>query len=233
MTSNNTEPNAAPTSAAFFVPGIPAPQGSKRAYANRRTGRVQLVEMSKRVKPWRAAVKAAAEAEGVRIRGAVYVYLGFFLPRPRSHYRTGRNAHLLRDHAPRWPTSHAVGDLDKLTRSTLDGLTAGGVLDDDADVVKMFVEKAYAPEGTDPGADVVAVRLTPGDTEAVTGEADRPPNCPTCGRPCRALTNPTEQCAACFDAAWDAQIDAAADRFERFAPYGRPSPTPTDPKEAA
>lgn len=165
MTRPNTEPNAAPTSAAFFVPGVPAPQGSKRAYANRRTGRVQLVEMSKRVKPWRAAVAATAQAEGVRVPGAVYVYLGLFLPRPRSHYRTGQNAHLLRDDAPRWPTSHAVGDLDKLIRSTLDGLTAGGVLDDDADVVKVYAEKFYAPEGTDPGADVVVCALD-GDVRA-------------------------------------------------------------------
>ncbi|WP_312778521.1 hypothetical protein [Corynebacterium variabile] len=38
----------------FHVPGVPAPQGSKNAY--RRGNKVLLVESSKKVKPWRAAV---------------------------------------------------------------------------------------------------------------------------------------------------------------------------------
>ncbi|MGP5083022.1 hypothetical protein ACTXJ8_14785 [Corynebacterium variabile] len=42
----------------FHVPGVPAPQGSKNAY--RRGNKVVLVESSKMVKPWRAAVAQAA-----------------------------------------------------------------------------------------------------------------------------------------------------------------------------
>lgn len=38
----------------FHVPGVPTPQGSKNAY--RRGNKVLLVESSKKVKPWRAAV---------------------------------------------------------------------------------------------------------------------------------------------------------------------------------
>ena len=42
----------------FHVAGFPAPQGSKNAY--RRGNKVVLVESSKKVKPWRAAVAQAA-----------------------------------------------------------------------------------------------------------------------------------------------------------------------------
>ena len=42
----------------FFVPGVPAPQGSKLAVTRGR--KVVLIEMSKRVKPWRQAVATVA-----------------------------------------------------------------------------------------------------------------------------------------------------------------------------
>ena len=42
----------------FHVPSVPAPQGSKNAY--RRGSKVVLMESSKKVKPWRAAVAHAA-----------------------------------------------------------------------------------------------------------------------------------------------------------------------------
>lgn len=41
----------------FHVAGIPAPQGGKSGYI--RGGHVVLVESSKKVKPWRAAVAQA------------------------------------------------------------------------------------------------------------------------------------------------------------------------------
>ena len=150
MTANQ-HMNAAPTSAAFFVSGLPAPQGSKR-----HVGGGVLVESSKKVKPWRQAVAAAASAEGIRITGPVHVFLGFWFVRPQSHYRTGRNAHMLREDAPLRPTSRAHGDLDKLARSTLDGLVAGGLISDDDYVVDLLAQKHY---GAEPGAQVQVVSL--------------------------------------------------------------------------
>lgn len=131
-------PNAKPSSVAFFVPGVPGPQGSKR-----HVGGGRLVESSKKVKPWREAVAAEADAEGVRFYGAVSVGVHFIFNRPRGHYRTGRNAHLLRDDAPTFPVSRAHGDLDKLVRSTLDGLVAGGLLSEDDYVVNLNASKSY------------------------------------------------------------------------------------------
>ena len=144
------------------VHGTPAPQGSKRGYVNRHTGRVAMVESSKAVKPWREAVKYAA-LEALRdspqrvMRGAVEaaepllgpvaVTVTFRLSRPKHHYRTGANAHLLRDGAPTWPATKP--DLDKLLRSTLDGLGEAGCWRDDAQVAEVSVAKVYGQPGAE------------------------------------------------------------------------------------
>lgn len=131
----------------FIVHDLPAPQGSKKGYYNKHIGRVQLVESSAKVKPWREAVKQAA-LDALTEQQPAYprdwpmsVTITFTLPRPKGHYRTGRNAHLLRDSAPIAPASKP--DLDKLVRSTLDALTAAGVYVDDSQVVELHVAKGY------------------------------------------------------------------------------------------
>jgi len=133
----------------FTVHGTPAPQGSKR-----HVGHGIMVESSKKVKPWRQDVKYAArqihDAETPRFTGPVEIIVTFRLARPKGHYRTGRNAHLLRDSAPRYP--HVKPDLDKLLRSTLDGLGESGIWADDAQVVRAVAEKTYAGVAGLPGA---------------------------------------------------------------------------------
>src|SRR5690606_26788393 len=111
------------------VYGIPAPQGSKR-----HVGGGRMIESSKKVGPWREAVKSAVLAvtggAPTTLDGEpVEIAMTFYLPRPKSHYGTGRNAGRVRDSAPTEPTTKP--DLDKLVRSTLDALTDVGVLRDD------------------------------------------------------------------------------------------------------
>jgi len=142
----------------FTVHGSPAPQGSKRAFRNQHTGRVQMTESSKRVAPWRQDVKhAALEVIGeswVLLDGPLAVSMVFTFPRPRSHWRTGRNAHLLRDSAPARPSG--APDLSKLIRATEDALN-GVVWTDDARVVEYVrLGKFYA------GTPVGDVLTTPG-----------------------------------------------------------------------
>lgn len=122
------------------VVGLPAPQGSKR-----HVGRGVLVESSRRVRPWRDAVRAAAVQAALPAfpRGVpVSLAVTFLLPRPASHYGTGRNAAVLRPGAPRWPA--VMPDVDKLLRSTMDALGEAGVWHDDAQVVHVVACKAYA-----------------------------------------------------------------------------------------
>ena len=139
----------------FTVNGTPGAQGSKR-----HVGNGVMVESSKKVKPWRSDVKAAAEAAHLasddwdRATDAVGVQITFRFERPRSHYRTGRNAHLLRDDAPIYVTSRGKGDNDKLQRSTFDALTASGVIADDSLIVAVHSFKVYAASHDAPGADI-------------------------------------------------------------------------------
>lgn len=127
----------------FHVHDTPAPQGSKRAFRNPHTGRISMVESSGKVGTWREAVKAAALSHhaGEPLTGAVAVVIQFTLPRPKGHYRRGRNAHLLRESAPAFPASRP--DLDKLARSSLDALTAAGVFSDDSQVATLVLSKHY------------------------------------------------------------------------------------------
>jgi crossover junction endodeoxyribonuclease RusA len=141
------------------VCGVPAPQGSKKGFAVKKnkqyTGKVAMVESSKKVKPWRQDVKSAAlDARGVTpvMTGDVRVYVTFWFARPRSHYRTGRNSHLLRALAPVRPCGRP--DLDKLVRSTCDGLGEAQVFGDDAQISDIQASKRYATPQQIPGASI-------------------------------------------------------------------------------
>ena len=129
--------------------GRPAPQGSKRSLGNG-----IMIESSKRARPWRNDVKIESREQyrGPVLTGPVSVSITFWLPRPKSHYRTGRFAGQLKPNAPTHSTSCADGDLDKLLRCTLDGLSAkcgGWIIGDDSLVVQLNGEKRYvtATEG--------------------------------------------------------------------------------------
>lgn len=131
----------------ILVHGIPAPQGSKRHVGNGR-----MIESSKAVGPWREAVRAETQREmqgnGIPpYPGPVYVQATFYLPRPKGHYGTGKNAGIVRPSAPRYVSGKP--DLDKLARALLDGLTEGGAWQDDAQVVVLEVEKMYAGHAAD------------------------------------------------------------------------------------
>lgn len=140
------------------VYGVPAPQGSKR-----HVGRGILVESSKKLRPWRDAVRwttadKTREQAWTPARGAAYrLDVTFTMARPASHYRTGKHSDELRPAAPAVPVTNP--DLDKLLRSTLDGLADGGALVNDSQVVEVVVAKTYPgghPDALDaPGAVIV------------------------------------------------------------------------------
>lgn len=143
------------------VTGTPAPQGSKKGFYNQAAGRVQMVESSKKVAPWRqdvvAAVLNAIAEDGTWVvpAGPVTVELCFFLTRPRYHFRTGKNANLLREDAPVHVDKKP--DIDKLARATLDALTTSGAIKDDAQVARLTCEKRYSSGRT--GARIVITPL--------------------------------------------------------------------------
>lgn len=134
----------------IHVVGLPAPQGSKKGFVNPKTQRVVVVEqLHDRIKTWRGDVREAAQTALVSTpdyqlpdpRYGVELHITFLMPRPKSHYRTGRNAHLLRDAAPVRPTGKP--DLDKLLRSTCDALKVARVYRDDSEAVSFTARKVY------------------------------------------------------------------------------------------
>lgn len=149
-------PNRSKAIRHFTVYGQPAPQGSKVAFVNKRTGRAQMLESSKvGVDAWRSDVKSAA-IDFLRGRppmiGPVSVRIDFTQARPKAHYGTGRNAGILKASAPEFPTGRP--DIDKLIRSTLDAMT-GLMFEDDSKVVVLRSQKLY---GT-PGAMIIVKSL--------------------------------------------------------------------------
>ncbi len=133
--------------AVLRVVGLPKPGGSKRAFINRKTGRPIITEDCKRSKIWRQEVQdawhRAREKGKVPERpfdGLLSVEVIFFLPRPKSHFRTGKYSGILRDSAPKYPMTKP--DLTKLWRSTEDALT-GLLWKDDAQIIVQCLYKCY------------------------------------------------------------------------------------------
>lgn len=124
----------------FFVAGTPAPQGSKR-----HVGGGRMIESSKKVKPWREAVARVASAHLLDepLDGHLRVIIRFELPAPMKSRFGNRPA--------------VPPDIDKLVRSTLDGLTTSRLIVDDARIVALTATKHWASDV--PGAEITIERL--------------------------------------------------------------------------
>lgn len=110
------------------VHGHPAPQGSKR-----HVGNGVMIESSKRVKPWREAVKFAILERQLAPLGKVplVVNIVFRFLRPKSTKKTAL------------PITRSTGDLDKLERATHDAIVDSGLINDDSQIVEHYGRKIY------------------------------------------------------------------------------------------
>ena len=130
----------------LVVYGCPAPQGSKKFVGvSKKTGRGLLVESSKKVKPWRqdvvaAAIKTRDDYVGLMpLDGPLEVQMVFTLAKPASAPKKRRT----------WPDRKP--DVSKLARSTEDALSDAGLWADDARVVE-YTRLAKVFPGEDPMA---------------------------------------------------------------------------------
>jgi Holliday junction resolvase RusA-like endonuclease len=145
------------------VYGRPQPAGSKRAFVNKHTGRASVVDAAKHSRPWKQDVAGAAlKACGgvpLLLDAPLILTVRFFLTRPKGHYRTGKNAHLLRETAPGYPTGRP--DTTKLLRAVEDALTSI-VWTDDSRVVYQVASKHYGtPERCEIDVAVAPVPIWP------------------------------------------------------------------------
>lgn len=148
------------------VDGIPAPQGSMKAFAFKTpTGLRAAVthDNPPKLLNWRnmvsvTAIKAGRSASFVEADSAVAIELLFWFNRPKSHYlpaNSRRPKPELRPNAP--AIALAEPDLDKLERAVLDAIK-GTVIRDDRLSGIVWKGKFYT-EGT-PGLDFSLWKLT-------------------------------------------------------------------------
>lgn len=138
--------------ALLFVDGRPAPQGSKNAFVIGGK-RAVMVESSKYLPAWRADIilavkKLFADSEDVsKFVEPVKVRMTFFLERPKQ---------------PKWKAyPGGKPDTDHLIRAVGDALKIGGLIEDDALIVKIQAEKVWCGPTTkpEPGATIELWRL--------------------------------------------------------------------------
>jgi crossover junction endodeoxyribonuclease RusA len=151
----------------FFVPGVAAPKGSMRVVTHGKGGRPLprplILQDNPRTKAWtRTVANIARLYVPAQLAGAVAVTLVFAFERPKSHVlKSGR----LRKGAPGFP-GHSHGDVDKLARTVLDGLT-GIAFADDTQVVELAAWKSYLEPGESrPGCRITLESL---DARTVAG----------------------------------------------------------------
>lgn len=144
-------PEPKPTVVSFFVPGLPAPGGSKRGFPIKRangTIGVSIVDDAKRNAPWRASValEGSIAMDGREpLEGPLSLDVEFVMPRRKAHFRANGGVKITA------PTHHASKpDRTKLLRALEDALTKI-VWRDDTQVVDGRTTKRY---GDRPGAHV-------------------------------------------------------------------------------
>lgn len=154
----------------FFVPGLPAPGGSKtffpmwdrigRLVTTMRNNRpwpvIRVVDdAGERNKKWRDTVSKYALVHVGRTwklwEGPFKCEFIFFMPRPQAHYRSGRFSDQLRTDAPVFHLQKP--DALKLARSTEDALT-GIIWKDDSQVIRGAQEKRWCNGDEKPGCSV-------------------------------------------------------------------------------
>jgi crossover junction endodeoxyribonuclease RusA len=150
----------------FVVPGKPVPQGSMKAVPRGKFA-VVVHDNEQQLGDYRARIALAARSAGIRVKdGPVEITVHFLLPRPKTHFGTGRNAQTLRPSAPEHPTGKP--DVDKLVRALLDGLTHIAFRDD-SQVVRVVAQKFYA----DYGIEEIAASPSPCTEVAIAYLAER------------------------------------------------------------
>jgi Holliday junction resolvase RusA-like endonuclease len=126
----------------LYIPGVPVPQGAVKTFIAGGKARGRHSN-AKELQDYRARIAMAARAavgDVPPIDGPVALEVWFFLPRPRSHFGTGRNAGVVKSSAPPCPTTRP--DLSHLVRALEDGLT-GVLLRDDSVIVAIQAIKEY------------------------------------------------------------------------------------------
>ena len=85
----------------------------------------------------------------------LYINIKFYMKRPKSHFRTGKFANMIKDKWIRLPHTKKP-DIDNLIKFVLDALQGhNGYFLDDSQVVRLYAEKLYTDN--DPHTEIMIV----------------------------------------------------------------------------
>jgi Holliday junction resolvase RusA-like endonuclease len=143
----------------FAIPGDPVPWTATKQ--NRRTGNRFLPARQEEAIARNVAFinqRLGGEDHDLVFAKAVPLWLDctFYVKRPKGHYGTGRNAGVLKDWTPEYPTGKP--DLSNLVKMVEDCLVLARVMADDDQVVEMSrPQKLYVRYGEQPRS-VIRIR---------------------------------------------------------------------------
>ena len=128
----------------IFVPGLPVAQPRPRAVSFRGHARMYSPGTSNE---WKACVIHALQGSAGLFPAGLPLRcdLTFYLPRPKGHFGSGKNSHILKPSAPKRPTGKP--DRDNLDKAVCDAITAAGVWRDDSQVTDGRIRKRYCLDG--------------------------------------------------------------------------------------
>ena len=122
----------------FTVNGIPRPLKRHRHTRNGRTYDPSVKDKQS------FATQAALKRPGEPLNGALRLKLTFYMPRPKSHYRTGKRSHVLKAKAP---VFHSIKpDLDNLVKLISDCIGRRTFIVDDSQICALASIKVYSDD---------------------------------------------------------------------------------------
>jgi crossover junction endodeoxyribonuclease RusA len=137
----------------FTIRADGMPKGQPRPRAFSRGGKAAVYDPGT-AEGWKSAVaESAKDLAGGAIIHPLSVTLTFFMPRPKSHYRTYGG---LKNSFPVFMHDRKP-DADNLAKAVLDALTAIRVWQDDDQVCELTIRKYWEQRGTHAPGCVIAV----------------------------------------------------------------------------
>ncbi len=115
----------------LWVEGHPTTKGSLNWY-----GKGKVVNANARTKTWEQWIQwiwmKSDNYRSLKLEGVATISCKFYFKRSKSHYRTGRNSHLIKNECLHMtqPCTKRQGDLDKLCRAVFDALSGLAYTDD-------------------------------------------------------------------------------------------------------
>jgi len=122
------------------VLGEPKAQARHRHFQMKGVAHVQTYDPSKGKKGTFASILQESAPE-TPMEGSIWLDLIFYMPRPKGHYGSGKNANVLKASAPEWHTGKP--DIDNLVKFVQDSLNKI-YWRDDSIICQVSAKKLYS-----------------------------------------------------------------------------------------